>query len=281
MGNLYVVSVPIGNTKDITYNAVETLSNVDIIACEDTRVSGLLLKEYNIKSKLVSYHKFNENNKSDFLIDELKNGKNIAIISDAGTPCINDPGTYIIKKAIDNNINVIANPGASAVITALSISGFDITTFTYLGFIPRVGKEIDEVLDSIKESNYELFVFYESPKRIKKSLEIISEKLNNPDVCVFNDLTKIHQRIYRGNSLSVLNELNENPNSEKGEYVLIIKYVNTKRKGNIDISNEALLINTIKENNCSMKEAINICRDLYKINKNELYEASLNLKKLI
>ena len=281
MGNLYVVSVPIGNTKDITYNAVETLSNADIIACEDTRVSGLLLKEYNIKSKLVSYHKFNENNKSDFLIDELKNGKNIAIISDAGTPCINDPGTYIIKKAIDNNINVIANPGASAVITALSISGFDITTFTYLGFIPRVGKEIDEVLDSIKESNYELFVFYESPKRIKKSLEIISDKLNNPDVCVFNDLTKIHQRIYRGNSLSVLNELNENPNSEKGEYVLIIKYVNTKRKGNIDISNEALLVNTIKENNCSMKEAINICRDLYKINKNELYEASLNLKKLI
>ena len=105
--------------------------------------------------------------------------------------------------------------------------------------------------------------------------------MNNPDVCVFNDLTKIHQRIYRGNSLSVLNELNENPNSEKGEYVLIIKYVNTKRKGNIDISNEALLVNTIKENNCSMKEAINICRDLYKINKNELYEASLNLKKLI
>ena len=100
MGNLYVVSVPIGNNKDITLNALETLKSVDMIACEDTRVSGLLLKEYEIKNKLVAYHKFNENNKSDFLIDELKQGKNIAVISDAGTPCINDPGTYIIKKAI-------------------------------------------------------------------------------------------------------------------------------------------------------------------------------------
>ena len=131
MGNLYVVSVPIGNMKDITLNAIETLSSVDIIACEDTRVSGILLKEHNIKNKLVAYHKFNENSKSDFLIEELKNGKNIAIISDAGTPCINDPGTYIIKKAIDSNINVVPVCGASAVITSLSISGFDITTFTF------------------------------------------------------------------------------------------------------------------------------------------------------
>jgi 16S rRNA (cytidine1402-2'-O)-methyltransferase len=281
MGNLYVVSVPIGNTKDISYNAVETLKNVDIIACEDTRVSGLLLKEYNIKSKLVSYHKFNENNKSDFLIDELKSGKNIAVISDAGTPCINDPGTYIIKKAIENNINVIANPGASAVITALSISGFDITTFTYLGFIPRVKKEIDDILDSIKDSKYELFVFYESPKRIKSSLEIINEKLENPEVCLCNDLTKVHQRIYRGKAIDVLNELNNNQNSEKGEYVLIIKYKNDTIKGNVALKNEALLVNTMVENNCSMKEAINICKDTYKINKNELYDASLNLKRII
>ena len=281
MGNLYVVAVPIGNTKDISYNAVETLKNVDIIACEDTRVSGLLLKEYNIKSKLVAYHKFNENNKSDFLIDELKSGKNIAVISDAGTPCINDPGTYIIKKAIDNNINVIANPGASAVITALSISGFDINTFTYLGFVPRIKKEIDNVFDDIKNSNYELFVFYESPKRIKNTLEIINEKLDNPLVCLCNDLTKVHQRIYRGKAKDVLDELNSNPNSEKGEYVLIIKYKSDTIKGNVALSNEALLVNTMVENNCSMKEAINICKDAYKINKNDLYDASLNVKKII
>lgn len=278
MGNLYVVSVPIGNMLDITLNAIETLRSVDIIACEDTRVSGLLLKEHNISNKLVSYHKFNENNKSDFLIDELKNGKNIAVISDAGTPCINDPGTYIIEKAIKNNINVIPVCGASAVITALSISGFDIHTFTFLGFIPRINKELDDMFEDIKNSNYELFVLYESPKRIKKSMEIINEKLNNPEVCLCNDLTKIHQRIYRGNSKDVLNELNDNPNSEKGEYVLIIKYNENRILTELAVSNEALLVDTMIKNNCSMKEAINICKDTYKLSKNELYEASLNIK---
>ena len=281
MGILYVVSVPIGNIKDITLNAVDILSNVDIIACEDTRVSGLLLKEHNISNKLVSYHKFNENNKSDFLIDEIKNGKNVAVISDAGTPCINDPGTYVIKKAIESNIEVIPVPGASAVITSLSISGFDINTFTFLGFIPRVNKEIELLFDTIKNSNYELFVLYESPKRIKKSLELINNYLDNPIICLCNDLTKKHQKIYRGKTLDVLNEVNNNPNSEKGEYVLIIKYKNESKKINVDISNEAILIDTMIKNNCSLKESINISKETYKLNKNDLYNASLNIKKII
>ncbi len=278
MGCLYVVSVPIGNLKDITLNAVEVLKSVDIIACEDTRVSGLLLKEYDIKSKLVSYHKFNENNKSDFLIDEIKSGKNIAVISDAGTPCINDPGTYVIKKAIDNNIEVIPCPGASAVITALSISGFDITTFTFLGFIPRVGKELNKLYDDIRESNFELHVLYESPKRIKTSLESVITNLSDPFVCLCNDLTKKHQKIYRGTASNVLKELIKNPNSEKGEYVLIIKYLNTNRGVKVDISNEGLLIDTMTRENCSLKDAINICKEKYSINKNDLYNASLKIK---
>ena len=281
MGNLYVVSVPIGNSKDITLNALETLKSVDIIACEDTRVSGLLLKEYEIKNKLVAYHKFNENNKSDFLIDELKSGKNIAVISDAGTPCINDPGTYIIKKAIDNNIDVIPVCGASAVITALSISGFDITSFSFLGFIPRTNKEQDQLFTSIKNSDFELFVLYESPKRIRKSLEIIDENLNNPIVCLCNDLTKKYQRIYRGTTKEVINELDNNPNYEKGEYVLIIKYKEEHTLVNKDISNEALLVDTMFKNNCTMKEAINILKEEYKLNKNDLYNASLNIKKIL
>ena len=281
MGNLYVVAVPIGEYKDITINAKEVLDSVDIIACEDTRVSGLLLKEYGIKSKLVAYHKFNENNKSDFLIDELKNGKNIAVISDAGTPCINDPGTYVIKKAIDNNINVLPIPGASAVITALSISGFDIKTFTFLGFIPRVNKELQKLYDDIKSSNYELYVLYESPKRIKNSLQSIIENLDNPEVCLANDLTKKHQRIYRGRASSVLDELMNNPNSEKGEYVLIVRYIGKSNNVNVDISNEGLLVDIMIKNNCTAKEAINILKDNYNMSKNELYEASLKLKDLL
>jgi len=281
MGNLYVVAVPIGNDTDITINAKEILNNVDIIACEDTRTSGLLLKNLGIKNKLVSYHKFNENNKSDFLIDELKNGKSVAVISDAGTPCINDPGTYVIKKAIDNNINVIPAPGASAVITALSISGFDIKTFTFLGFIPRVTKELNDLFDDIKNSNFELYVLYESPKRIKDSLSKIITALDDPDVCLCNDLTKKHQRVYRGKASEVLDELNVNTNSEKGEYVLIIKYQGEHKMINNDITSEALLLDIMLKEKCSMKDAINIGKDKYKLNKNDLYDASLNLKELL
>lgn len=282
MGILYVVSVPIGNNKDITINAIETLKSVDIIACEDTRTSGLLLKEYNINNKLVSYHKFNENNKSDFLITELLSGKNIAIISDAGTPCINDPGSYIVAKAIQNNIEIIPVCGASAVITALSISGFTISTFEFLGFFPRVNKEVQLLFESIKTSDAKLFVLYESPKRIKKTLELIIDNLDNPFVCVFNDLTKKYQRVYRGECKKVLEELSNNPNSEKGEYVFIIEKINDKKKiNNEEISLEASLVNTMIKNNCSLKDAIKKLNEESSFNKNEIYNASLKLKKLI
>ncbi len=281
MGCLYVVAVPIGNNLDISLNAIEILKNVDIIACEDTRTSGLLLKEHNIKNHLVSYHKFNESNKSDFLIDEMKNGKSVAVISDAGTPCINDPGFYIIKKAVDNNINVIPIPGASAIITSLSISSFDVKTFSYLGFIPRINKEVNDMFDKIKNSNFELYVLYESPKRIKSSLKLIIDNLDDPEVCLCNDLTKVHQRIYRGLASSVLKELEDNPNSEKGEYVLIVRYSSNTKKLDVDVSNEAILIDTMIKENCSMKDAINICRDKYKLSKNDLYNASLKIKDIM
>lgn len=281
MGTLYVVATPIGNSKDISLNAIEVLKNVDIIACEDTRTSGLLLKEYNISNSLVSYHKFNENSKSDFLIDELLNGKDIAVISDAGTPCINDPGSYIVKKAIDHGINVIPVVGASAVIGSLSISGFTISSFCFLGFIPRVNKEVNELFSNISNSPFELFVLYESPKRIKKSVELIKDGLDNPYICVFNDLTKKYQRVYRGIASEVLSELEDNPNSEKGEYVLIIQKI--KEKKNIiseEITLEASLVNIMIKDKCSMKEAIKKLNETSDYNKNEIYNASLNIKEL-
>lgn len=281
MGTLYVVATPIGNVKDISLNAIEILKNVDIIACEDTRTSGLLLKEHNISNSLVSYHKFNENSKSDFLIDELLNGKDIAIISDAGTPCINDPGSYIVKKAIDNNINVIPVVGASAVIGALSISGFTISSFSFLGFIPRVNKEVNDLFSNIENSPFELFVLYESPKRIKKSVELIKDGLDNPYICVFNDLTKKYQRVYRGKASDVLNELESNPNSEKGEYVLIIQKIKEKKNIiNEEISLEASLVNIMIKDKCSMKDAIKKLNETSDYNKNEIYNASLNIKEL-
>lgn len=282
MGKLYVVATPIGNTDDITLHAIDVLKNVDIIACEDTRTSGLLLKECNISNKLVSYHKFNENTKSDVLIDDLKNGKDIAVISDAGTPTINDPGSYIVNKAIMNGIEVIPVPGASAVISALSISGFTISSFSFYGFIPRTNKEIKNLFETINTSNTELFVLYESPKRIKKSLEQIIIELDNPNICLCNDLTKKYQRIYRGSANEVLKELNSNPSSEKGEYALIIQKINTKKDIiNEDISIEAKLINIMVKDECSLKDSIKKLSDNSDYSKNDIYNASLKLKKII
>lgn len=282
MGKLYVVATPIGNKEDITLNALDILKNVDLIACEDTRTSALLLSQYNISNRLESYHKFNESSKSDRLVEYLKEDKDIAVISDAGTPTINDPGSYIVKKAIENGFEVIPICGASAVISALSISGFTISTFSFYGFIPRVNKEINDLFSSIINSDTELFVLYESPKRIKKSLELISEGLGNPEICVCNDLTKKYQRIYRGTSKEVLKELIDNPNSEKGEYVLIIKKI--KEKSNImneEITLEARLVNEMVKNNCTLKDAIKEVSKKSDFNKNEVYNASLNLKKII
>lgn len=282
MSKLYVVATPIGNKDDITLNALEVLKNVDLIACEDTRTSALLLSQYGISNRLESYHKFNESSKSDKLIEYLKEGKDIAIISDAGTPTINDPGSYIVHKAVESGFEVVPVCGASAVISSLSISGFTISTFSFYGFIPRVNKEINDLFASIKNSDTELFVLYESPKRIKKSLELIIEGLDNPEICVCNDLTKKYQRIYRGKSKDVLNELIDNPNSEKGEYVLIIRKI--KEKSNIineEVSLEARLVNEMVKNSCTLKEAIKEVSKNSDYNKNEVYNASLNLKKII
>ena len=141
MGILYVVATPIGNLDDITKRALDTLNSVDLIACEDTRTSGVLLKHFGITKKTVSYHKFNEKGKSNSLIDDLKNGKNIALISDAGCPCISDPGSILVHEAINSGIEVIAIPGASATITSLMCSGMDTTSFSFYGFLDRENKK--------------------------------------------------------------------------------------------------------------------------------------------
>ena len=180
MGILYVVATPIGNLDDITKRALDTLNSVDLIACEDTRTSGVLLKHFGINKKTVSYHKFNEKGKSNSLIDDLKNGKNIALISDAGCPCISDPGSILVHEAINSGIEVIAIPGASATITSLMCSGMDTTSFSFYGFLDRENKKMIEELEKIKSDSSNIAIIYESPKRIVKTLEKIMEVLDNP-----------------------------------------------------------------------------------------------------
>ena len=279
MGILYVVATPIGNLDDITKRAIDILNSVDLIACEDTRTSGVLLKHFNITKKTVSYHKFNEKGKSDSLINDLLNGKNIALISDAGCPCISDPGSILVHEAVNSGIEVIAIPGASATITSLMTSGMDTSTFTFYGFLDRENKKIVDSLLKIKNDSSKIAIIYESPKRILKLLEKVNEVLDNPYICLCNDLTKKFEKKYYGNVTDVIKSLKDNPNSELGEYVLLIEKEQELKKDE-ELSIESLIINEMIKANCTMKDAIKLVSEKYKINKNEVYNASLNLKKL-
>ena len=193
-GKLYVVATPIGNLNDISKRALDILSEVDFIACEDTRQTIKLLNHYDIKKKMVSYHKFNEKGKSISLVNDLLNGKNIALVSDAGTPCISDPGYNLVKEARDNNIEVLGVPGASAMVTALSISGLSTTNFSFLGFLSNDTSKFNKEIELIKESKIRTYVIYESPKRIVNLVSILKTNFPNSTLFIANDITKIHEK---------------------------------------------------------------------------------------
>lgn len=281
MGILYVVGTPIGNLSDISSRALEVLNTVNLIACEDTRTSSVLLKHFNINKKLVSYHKFNEKGKSNSLIEDLKSGLNIALISDAGCPCISDPGTILVNEAIKNDIEVISIPGASAVTASLMVSGMDTKSFTFYGFLDRENKKMTEELTKIQKDSSNIAIIYESPKRIMKTLEKIDEVLNNPYICLCNDLTKKFEKKYYGKTKDVINYLKNNANYELGEYVLLVEKENKLIEKKDHYSIEALIVDELVKNDCTIKDAVKIVSDKYHINKNEVYNASLNLKKIL
>ena len=282
MGNLYVVATPIGNLSDMTQRAVETLKEVDYILCEDTRNSIKLLNYFDIKNKLVSYHKFNEQEKVESIIKDLKEGKNIALISDAGTPCINDPGEYIVKKAREEHIPVFGIGGISASITALSISGLDTKTFTYYGFFPREKKEQEELIENINNSDIKTFIFYESPKRIIKTIEFLAKELPNLKISVSKELTKLHEKNFYGNITEVLKEIKQDDKTSIGEYTFIIEKEEKIKKQEQNISIEAQLIDLIIKNNITIKEAVDLLNKENKnLSKKEIYNASLNLKNIL
>ena len=282
MGNLYVVATPIGNLQDITLRALDVLRNVDYIACEDTRQTIKLLNHYEIKKKLVAYHKFNELSKSNFIIDDLKKGMDIAIVTDAGTPCISDPGYILIRKAREEGINVFALPGASAVVSALSVSGIDTTNFAFIGFLPTDNTKFNEEIDRIKDLSINTFVLYESPKRIVKLFNKLITIFESANVYIASDLTKIHERGFYGKIEDVYEQIKNDANIEKGEYAIVIEKKDKKVVEEGSISIEAMIVDTIVKNNCSVKEAIKkLNENNKKLKKNDIYEASLKLKDLL
>lgn len=216
-GVLYVVSTPIGNLEDISLRALYILKNVDLIACEDTRVTAVLLRKYNIQNKMISYYAQVESKKLDLLINELKSGKSIALVSDSGTPAISDPGSIVISHCVSNDIQVIPVPGANALIHSLVMSGFNNKKFFFQGFLPLKGRE--NVLLKLKEIKMAL-VICESKFRIKKTITELNKYFPAKNISVSREMTKMHETTYRNRVDAMNKEISKI--KEKGEFVIVI-----------------------------------------------------------
>ena len=267
-GKLYIVATPIGNLEDITLRALRILKEVDLIAAEDTRQTLKLLNHFEISKPLISYHRHNEDIKSNILIEKLKNGENIALVSDAGTPGICDPGEEVIKKAIEENIDVIPIPGACAFVNALIASGLNTKEFIFLGFLPLNKKLRKEKLEEINKSD-KTIIIYEAPHKLKNTLIDLKEILKNRKIVLARELTKIHEEFIRKD----IDELLENIDNLKGEMILIIEGIEDK----IDKESELNLLtleehyNYYKNKGFEKKEIIKKIAKDRNVNKNEIY----------
>ena len=270
-GNLYLVATPIGNLEDITYRAIRILNDVDLIAAEDTRQTLKLLNHYEIKKPLISYHRHNEDIKVEVLIKKLKDGNNIAIVSDAGTPAICDPGEVIVKEAIKENIKIIPIPGACAFVNALITSGLDTTEFSFYGFLSINKKIRKEKLEEIKKEN-KTIILYEAPHKIKSTLEDLSKIIDNRKIVIARELTKIHEEFLRGTTSEIL----ENYKEPKGEHIILIEgsSINEKEE-NIEKLNELTIEEHYKyyeKQGLEKNEIIKKIAKDRKVTKNEIYK---------
>ena len=284
MSKLYVVPTPIGNLGDMTDRAVETLRACELILAEDTRHTQKLLNHFDIKTKMVSYHKFNEKQRSQEIIQRLLNEDiNAALVTDAGTPCISDPGYVLVREVREKGIGIIGLTGASALTTALSISGIEAYEFAFYGFLPRKKSELDTALKRVLNNPVKAFVFYESPKRILNLVENIKVYMPNSTLCVCKELTKLHEKTFYGSVDDVLGQLNNHDDVEKGEYVLV-GYNNDyceQDNSSCKVGIHGVLFDKLIKNECTLKEAVNEAAEEGVASKNEVYKASLEIKKFI
>ena len=270
-GKLFIVSTPIGNLEDITYRAVNTLKNVDLILAEDTRHSSKLISHFQISKKLIAFHDHNEKSQYMKIIEKLKDGLNIALISDAGTPLINDPGFNLVRSAKQENINVVPIPGASSPIAALSVSGLPADSFTFLGFVPTKDSDKINFLEKLKYSSG-TSIFFESPSRILKTTTLIKEIFGpKRNVCLAKEISKIHETIITGDIDEIIYYLEESPDHQKGEFVVLIGGLNNK-----EIDEKLVLLNEIiphllKE--MSASKAAKLAAKITSLDKDTCYKA--------
>jgi len=269
-GILYLVATPIGNLDDITLRAIKTLKEVDYVAAEDTRHTLKLLNHLEISKPLISYHRHNEDIKSEILIEKLLDNKNIALITDAGTPGISDPGEEVVKLCLENYIKVVPIPGACALINALIASGLDTTEFTFIGFLPLNKKNRKEKLNKIKTCT-NTAILYEAPHKILSTLKDLNEFLENRKIVLARELTKIHEEFIFGTANELLKKL-ENP---KGEFVIIIEKCNNSELNNIDFLNNLSLedhYNFYLKHGLEKNEIIKKIAKDKNVPKNEIYK---------
>jgi len=221
-GKIYLVATPIGNLSDISIRAVDTLKNVDIIACEDTRNTIKLLNHFEIKAPLTSYHEYNKIDKAYELCEKVKTGKNIAFVSDAGMPAISDPGYELVDIAYKEGLNVTVIPGASAVVSALAISGISSRRFAFEGFLPADKNEKKEILTELSQESRTL-ILYEAPHRLLKTLKELFEYMGNRNIAIVREITKLHEEVLRGKLADIIADYESEKIAIRGEYVLVIE----------------------------------------------------------
>lgn len=265
--DFYIVPTPIGNLEDITLRAVEVLKSVDIIACEDSRVTQKLLNHYDIKTKCISYHKYNEKERINEFLSILNSGRKIALVSDAGTPLICDPGSIIVNELRKHGYSLTSLPGANALITFLSQISRQDESFSFAGFLPKTEQKIQEIALQYK---YQDFVFYESPNRIIKTLEYIKKVRPDARAAAGRELTKIFEEIVTGTIDEVI--LHLKTNITKGEFVCLI----FRDSKNEELSNMDDKIKLLQNKGFSAKDISVILSELYEVNKNKIYNRTVN-----
>ena len=282
MPTLYVVATPIGNLQDMTPRAVDTLRNVALIAAEDTRVTKKLLNVFEIDTPLTACHQHNEEGKGAWLADKmLAENIDVAVTTDAGTPCISDPGYGLVKACVERGIEVIPVPGCCASVSALSVSGFDTREFAFYGFLPREKKDLKEKLLSMARG-VAVAAVHESPYRVTELVEVIADILPDTHISCSCDLTKLHEKTIRGTAGEVLQMLKDNPKTEKGEYCLILDFhgvtLPEEKDPAVEVSLEAQLVEQLLEG-LDLRDAQNELV-LRGAKKNAVKQAALRLKKL-
>ncbi|NLJ24863.1 MAG: 16S rRNA (cytidine(1402)-2'-O)-methyltransferase [Firmicutes bacterium] len=284
IGELFICATPIGNLEDITLRAIRILREVDLIAAEDTRRTRKLLTHFDIHTALMSYHQHNAVARIPELITRLKNGDDIAVVSDAGTPGISDPGLGLIKAAIEQGIPVVPVPGPSAVVTALVVAGFETDTFVFAGFVPRRGREKRQFIEKVAEE-YRTTVLYETPHRLINTLKMCMTTMPDRPIAVCRELTKVHEEILRGTPHLLLEHFEKTP--PRGEFVLVISEVSEKRGGAKsevgDESQDPPIEEAVMEllaKGYDKKTAIKMVAEDRGIPKREVYGAAINIPAL-